>query len=179
MTSGKPRLLLVDDSESFCCAMQRSFELRGYEVRTAHSVPEACELLEGWQPEFAAVDLRLPGPAGLALIPHIRKASPASRLVVLTGYASVATAIEAIKLGATHYLVKPADADAIEAAFRRTEGDASVAPTEHRPSLNRLAWEHIQQVLGESGGNISAAARALNMHRRTLQRKLTKHPVRR
>jgi len=176
---GKSRLLIVDDSENFCWVMQRTFEQRGYEVRVGHSVSEACEVLEDWLPGFAVVDLRMPGAAGLELIPHVRAANPAVRLVVLTAYASIATAIEAIKLGATHYLIKPVDADAIECAFARANGDASVAPSEQRLSMDRLAWEHIQQVLAEYHGNISATARALSMHRRTLQRKLGKFPVRR
>lgn len=177
--SGRPRLLIVDDSENFCWIMQRAFEQRGYEVRLAHSATQACEVLEGWLPGFALIDLRLPGAAGLTLIPRIKAANPAVRLVVLTGYASIATAVESIKLGATHYLSKPVDADAVESAFARANGDAQVLPTEQRLSVDRLAWEHIQQVLADNHGNISAAARALSMHRRTLQRKLGKHPARR
>jgi two-component system response regulator RegA len=177
--SAKARLLIVDDSENFCWIMQRTFEQRGYEVRVGYSVTQACEMLRDWVPGFAVVDLRMPGAAGLELIPRVKAANPSVRLVVLTAYASIATAIEAIKLGATHYLTKPVDADAIEAAFARANGDPSITPTEQHLSVDRLAWEHIQQVLAEYHGNISATARALSMHRRTLQRKLGKFPVRR
>jgi len=173
------RLLVVDDSEEFCSAMRRAFEQRGYSVRAAHSAAQAREVAQDWPPEFAVVDLRLPGAAGLSLIPQIKAASPAVRLIVLTGYASIATAVEAIKLGATHYLTKPVEVGAIEHAFRMTSGDASLAPVELHPSVDRLAWEHIQRVLAENCGNISATARALKMHRRTLQRKLGKFPTQR
>ena len=175
---GKARLLIVEDSEDLCCMMQRGFEQRGYEVRIAHCAGGAVALLQDWFPEFALIDLRLPDQAGLRLIPCIRAANPGVRLVMLTGYASIATAVEAIKLGATDYLVKPAHVQAIEAAFLGSEADATMAPAERRPSLDRLAWEHIHQVLREHGGNISSSARVLGMDRRTLQRKLAKHPAR-
>jgi len=173
------RLLIVDDSEEFCSAMQRAFERRGYTVRAAQSANQARQVAKDWPPEFAVVDLRLPEAVGLSLIPHIKAASPAVRLIVLTGYASIATAIEAIKLGATHYLTKPVEVEAIEIAFGLTSGDESVAPAELHLSVDRLAWEYIQRVLAENCGNISATARALRMHRRTLQRKLGKFPSRR
>lgn len=180
MQRDKPaQLLLVDDNENFCWAMERAFTQRGYAVRVAHSVAEACSMLERWRPEYAVVDLRMPGAAGLTLIPRIREANPDARTVVLTGYASIATAVEAIKLGAIHYLVKPVDADTVEHAFGRTAGDESVPPVERELSVDRLEWEHIQRVYTDNSGNISATARALGMHRRTLQRKLGKHPVRR
>jgi two-component system response regulator RegA len=176
---GKRKLLLVDDNENFCWVMQRAFEQRDYEVRAATSVAEACDRLRGWQPEFAVVDLRLPGGTGLALISRLGEQDPKPRIVVLTGYASIATAIEAIKLGATHYLAKPVDAEAVEAAFERTRGDETVPTSDKLLSVDRLEWEYIQRVLAEKRGNISATARALNMHRRTLQRKLGKHPTQR
>lgn len=120
----------------------------------------------------------MPGESGLRLIPELRSLSDGVRIVVLTGYASVATAVEAIKLGATHYLAKPVDADEVVAAFGRAAGDAAT-PVASRPlSVDRLEWEHIQRVLAENGGSISATARSLGMHRRTLQRKLSKRPVR-
>jgi two-component system response regulator RegA len=172
-------LLVVDDDESFCSTMQRAFEQRGYVVRAAQSVTQASEMLKDWPPAFAVVDLRMQHATGLTLIPRIKAANPDVRLVVLTGYASIATAIEAIKLGATHYLAKPADATAIEIAFGLTNGDTLVAPAEKYSSVDRLEWEYIQRVLAENCGNISATARALNMHRRTLQRKLNKFPARR
>jgi two-component system, response regulator RegA len=173
----KPRLLLVDDDEHFCWSMERAFSRRSYDVRLAHSVAQAGELLKSWLPEFAVLDLRMPGGIGLTLIPRIKAASPDTRIVVLTGFASIATAVEAIKLGATYYLVKPVDADAVEAAFQRTRGDDTVMPSANLLSVQRLAWEHIQRALSENGGNISATARALHMPRRSLQRKLNKHPM--
>ena len=173
---GKPRLLLVDDNENHCWALTRAFEKRGYAVKAAHSAAAACTLLQDWQPEYAIVDLRMPGPTGLTLIPRLKAASPAMRIVMLTGYASIATAVEAIKLGATQYLVKPVDAPTVEAAFHHDGGDVTVASSDHMLSVERLEWEYIQRVLGEQHGNVSATARALNMHRKTLQRKLSKHP---
>jgi two-component system response regulator RegA len=175
--SARPGLLLVDDNEHHCWALTRTFEKRGYTVKAAHSVPAACNLLEDWRPEFAVVDLRMPGPTGLSLIPKLKAAFPGVRVVVLTGYASIATAVEAIKLGATQYLVKPVDANTVEAAFHNDEADATLPTSDDLVSVGRLEWEYIQRVLAELGGNISATARALNMHRKTLQRKLGKHPV--
>lgn len=175
--NGKPRLLLVDDSENHCWALTRAFEKRGYAVKAANSAPAACSVLEDWQPEFAVVDLRMPGPTGLSLIPKLKSVFPDVRVVVLTGYASIATAVEAIKLGATQYLVKPVDANTVEAAFHHDEGDCAVRTSDDLLSVDRLEWEYIQRVLAEQGGNISATARALKMHRKTLQRKLSKHPV--
>jgi len=115
--------------------------------------------------------------SGLELVKQLATLDENTRIIMLTGYASVATAVESIKLGAVHYLTKPATADEIVAALHRKEGDASVEPSEQPLSVKRLEWEHLQKVLTEHDGNISAAARALNMHRRTLQRKLAKHPV--
>jgi two-component system response regulator RegA len=174
----RPSLLLVDDNENHCWAMRRAFEQRGYVVQVANSVQQACDLLEGWSPGYALVDLRMPGPSGLSLIPRLKAANAQARIVMLTGYASIATAVEAIKLGATYYLTKPVDADAVEAAFRHAGGDETVPASEHPLSVDRLEWEHIQQVLAEHHGNVSATARALGMHRRTLQRKLHKRPMR-
>ena len=171
-------LLVVDDDHNHCSALQRAFETRGYAVKSACSVPQALELLNDWSADYAAIDLRLPGPSGLTLIPRLKDANPEVRIVVMSGYASIATAVEAIKLGAVHYLAKPVDANMIELAFQRVAGDESVPPGPGRISVNRLAWEHIQRALAEHQGNISAAARALGMHRRTLQRKLGKHPTR-
>lgn len=174
----RPELLLVDDDEIFCQVLGKALTRRGYRVQTAHNVSTALELASSQRPERAIVDLQIPGASGLDLIPVLKRLNPAIGIVVLTGYASIATAVEAIKLGATHYLTKPADADEILAAFERTEGTTET-PLASRPiSVNRLEWEHIQKVLKECDGNISAAARQLNMHRRTLQRKLKKRPVR-
>ena len=159
--------------------LERAFERRGYRVQCARCATQALILAASWRPEYALVDLRISDDSGLALISPLKRANQAVRIVILTGYASVATAVEAIKLGAVHYLSKPVDADSIEAAFRRKVGDESVPVASQPLSLDRLAWEHIQAVLAEHGGNISVAARVLGMHRRTLQRKLGKFPARR
>jgi two-component system, response regulator RegA len=169
-------LLLIDDDENHCWALRRSFENRGYAVSTADSVRAGLALLGERRVDYAVVDLRMPGPSGLHLIAKLRAANAEMRIVVLTGYASVATAVEAIKLGATHYLVKPVDAAAVEAAFDVLQGDEEAAARQEPLSVERLAWEHIRSVLAERNGNISAAARTLGMHRRTLQRKLNKSP---
>ncbi|MFZ5541639.1 MAG: response regulator transcription factor [Pseudomonadota bacterium] len=175
----RPTLLLVDDDESCRWAVGRAFERRGYAVSTAATVSEALEIVARQSPEFAVIDLRMPGPSGLTLVARLKQADPNTRIVVLTGYASVATAVEAIKLGATDYLVKPVDADAIEAAFGHSAGNAERDTQDQLLSVDRLAWEHIQRALAQNKGNISATARALGMHRRTLQRKLNKRPARR
>jgi two-component system response regulator RegA len=177
-TEPKRKLLIVDDDENHCLALKVAFEKRGYLVRVASCVSEALGLAEDWQPNCALVDLRMPGPSGLTLIARLRSASAGVRIVVLTGYASIATALEAIKLGAVHYLTKPVDMAAVEAALHRDGGDEGVPPRAEPPSVDGLAWEHIQKVLADHEGNISATARALGMHRRTLQRKLCKFPAR-
>ncbi len=174
----KPSLLLVDDDHTFRSVLTRAMQKRGFEVATAGDAIEALALAEANPPEFAIVDLKMPGPSGLTLVKRLKELDAATRIVVLTGYASITTAVEAVKLGATHYLAKPADVDEIIAALHKVDGDdgtpLSVAPL----SVERLEWEHIQRVLAEHEGNISATARALNMHRRTLQRKLGKYPSR-
>jgi two-component system response regulator RegA len=177
MEHERPDLLLVDDDETFATVLARALDKRGFAVRVAHSVPEAQRLIADDSPEYAVVDLRMPGPSGLDLVRALKENDPGTRIVVLTGYASIATAVEAVKLGATHYLAKPAEADEIVAAFARAEGDASVPVAGQPLSVDRLEWEHIQKVLAECGGNISECARQLSMHRRTLQRKLAKRPV--
>jgi len=176
---GERAMLLVDDDCNLCWVLQRAFERRGYSVKSASSVPQALVLLRDWPVGYAAIDLRLPGPSGLTLIPALRKINPLVRVVMMTGYASIASAVEAIKLGAIHYVAKPVDANMIESGFQRLAGDPDIAPGERPVSVHRLTWEHIHGVLADHHGNISAAARALGMHRRTLQRKLGKHPARR
>lgn len=173
-----PTLLLVDDDETFCQALSRALRKRGYAISVAHDVDGALQLVKRSPPEYAVIDLKMPGASGLNLIKALKEQDLETRILVLTGYASVATAVEAIKLGATHYLSKPADADEILAALHKDEGNAAFPINDNPPSVNRLEWEHIQKVLAEHDGNISATARALNMHRRTLQRKLTKKPNR-
>jgi len=173
-----PDLLLVDDDETFCRVLAPALERRGFAVRVARNVDEGFAAAERASPEYAVIDLKMPGPSGLELVKKLKALDAHTRIVVLTGYASIATAVEAIKLGATHYLAKPADADEIVAAFERESGDAA-APVTARPlPLSRLEWEHIQKVLAECDGNISETARRLGLHRRTLQRKLAKRPAR-
>jgi two-component system response regulator RegA len=174
----RPSLLLVDDDTTFCQVLGRALVRRGFAVTTAHTGTAALQQARVDPPEYAVVDLNLAGDSGLGLIPDLLALDPDTRIVVLTGYASIATAVEAIKLGAVNYLAKPADADQVLAAFAATGGDSGV-PVSARPlSVNRLEWEHIQRVLRDNDGNISATARQLGMHRRTLQRKLAKRPVR-
>jgi len=171
-------LLLCDDDQVFCRVLAAALERRGFAVQVIHDVQSGLDLIEDDPPEYAVVDLNMPGASGLVLVERLNRLDPHTRIVVLTGYASIATAVEAIKLGATHYLAKPADADDVLEALHREQGDASV-PLAGRPmSVGRLEWEHIQSVLMACGGNVSAAARSLGMHRRTLQRKLAKRPTR-
>ncbi len=170
-------LLLVDDDITFCRVLSAALEKRGFAVTVAHGVEEAMPLAEESLPEFAVVDLKMGGASGLSLVKTLHDLDPNTRIVVLTGYASITTAVEAIKLGATQYLAKPANANEIVAAFSH-EPDGN-APLKAQPTqIGNLEWEHIQRVLHEHDNNISATARALNMHRRTLQRKLAKPPLR-
>ncbi len=173
----RPSLLLVDDDAAFRAVMARALERRGFAVTVAASAEEGLELAGRQSPEYAVVDLKMPGASGLTLVERLIALDAETRIVMLTGYASIATAVEAIKLGAVHYLAKPVDADQVVAAFSRIAGDAGIAVADQPLSVDRLEWEHIQRVLAENDGNISATARALKMHRRTLQRKLGKRPV--
>lgn len=172
-----PTLLLADDDRIFCQVLEDALTRRGFTVSVVHDVAQGISVTKQQLPEYAVIDLNMPGETGLALIKHLCSQDEKVRIVVLTGYASVATAVEAIKLGAIHYLAKPADADEIVAALHRDEGDTGIAIDQQPMSVRRLEWEHIQKVLAEVDGNISRAARRLNMHRRTLQRKLQKRPV--
>ena len=174
----KPRLLLVDDDAVFCGVLKNALEKRHYEVMVAYDVAAGVALAEQNLPEYAVIDLRIGYESGLELVKKLISLDANTQIVMLTGFASIATAVEAIKLGATHYLTKPANADEILAALHKNEGDSSVSISENPLSVKRLEWEHLQKVLMQHEGNISAAARALNMHRRTLQRKLDKKPVR-
>jgi two-component system, response regulator RegA len=166
-------LLLVDDDTTFCAVLSNALSKRGFTVCVANSVEQALPLAEANPPEFAVVDLKMNGVSGLVLVKKLHELDPHTRIVVLTGYASITTAVEAIKLGATQYLAKPANADEIVAAFKHTPDDNAPLHT-HAIPIDDLTWEHIQRVLHENGDNVSATARALNMHRRTLQRKLGK-----
>jgi two-component system response regulator RegA len=171
-----PTLLLVDDDEAFLNALAAAMRKRGFLVTLANSAEAAIELAQSDPPEFAVVDLKMSGNSGLVLVRQLASLQAGTKIVILTGYASIATAIEAIKLGATHYLAKPVDADEIVAAFAKQTGNEEIELSHNPLSVDRLEWEHIQRVLVENDGNISATARSLNMHRRTLQRKLGKKP---
>ena len=178
MELDKPRLLLVDDDTTFCIVLKSALEKRNYEVLVANDVGNGIQLAEQYLPEYAVIDLRIGYESGLELVKALIALDDNTQIVMLTGFASIATAVEAIKLGAVHYLTKPANADEIVNALHKNEGDSSVMISENPLSVKRLEWEHLQKVLMQHEGNISAAARALNMHRRTLQRKLEKKPVR-
>ena len=180
-TAPKPSILLVDDDDRFRSRMARAFEERDYEVQEAGSYDMALAIASNESTELAAVDLRMPGKSGLELVRELHRIDPSTRIVVLTGYGSIATALEAVRLGATHYLTKPADADELIAAFDRAESNvpAREAVATETPSLARVEWEHIQRVLTDCGGNITKAAEKLGIHRRSLQRKLSKFPSRR
>jgi two-component system, response regulator RegA len=171
----KPSLLLVDDDATFRAVLSRALEKRGFAVTTAESVEQALPLAISYPPEYAVLDLKMDGASGLVLVQKLHELDAATRIVMLTGYASIATAVEAIKLGATQYLSKPANADEIVAAFGHN-ASTDVQFEAQPATVERLEWEHIQRVLHENGDNISATARVLNMHRRTLQRKLLKRP---
>ncbi|KAF1684330.1 response regulator transcription factor [Pseudoxanthomonas taiwanensis] len=173
------RLLVVEDDAAFARTLIRSFERRGYEVRHATSQAGVEEVLAGgFAPGYAVVDLKLAhGSSGLACVQALHRHDPKMLIVVLTGYASIATAVEAIKLGACHYLAKPSNTDDIEAAFGRAEGKVDVTLGERPTSIKTLEWERIHEVLAETGFNVSEAARRLGMHRRTLARKLGKRQV--
>ncbi|MFN3594911.1 MAG: response regulator transcription factor [Thiobacillaceae bacterium] len=172
------KVLIVDDDATFAETLAQAMRRRGIATIVAHDADGAlaqaarCETLDA-----AVLDLRLSSESGLRLIEPLRAAHPGMRILLLTGYASIATAVEAIKLGAVHYLPKPAQLDEILQALARSAWDPHIpAPTEPM-SVERLEWEYINKVLTEHGGNLSATARALKMHRRTLQRKLAKRPV--
>jgi two-component system, response regulator RegA len=171
-------LLIVEDDAGFARTLKRSFERRGYQVAIAASLDEVRKDLAETSPGFAVVDLKLGGASGLACVEALHAHDPAMLIVVLTGFASIATAVEAIKLGACHYLAKPANTDDIEAAFQKAEGNAEIALAARPTSIKTLEWERIHQTLIETDFNISETARRLGMHRRTLARKLDKRQVR-
>ena len=179
--SGRP-LLLVDDDVTFVRVLARALGSRGFEVITATSFDEARALARRHHPRYCVLDLKLGEDNGLRLIPELHTLVPDIRVLLLTGYASIATAVEAIKRGAHDYLAKPVDADAVVRALLDGDNDSDDSDLPDAPeqplALRRLEWEHIQRVLTECDGNISETARRLGMYRRTLQRKLSKHPVR-
>lgn len=173
-------ILLVDDDDVFRERLARALRDRGLAVMEAGDHEHALAALGESGPTYALVDLRLPSGSGLDIVRAIAARSPSTVTIVLTGYGSIATALEAVKLGAAHYLTKPAGADDILASFARvTDGADAPVEDDDVPSLDRVEWEHINRVLADSGGNISEAARRLGIHRRSLQRKLGKRPVKR
>lgn len=172
-----PNLLLVDDDEIFCRVLAKAIQKRGFNVIIAHDLQQAMQLADEQHPEFALVDLRIGQDSGLSVIKSLVESEQDIRIVVLTGYASISTAVESIKLGAVHYLTKPAEVDDILAALYHDQGNADIDLQSRPMSTRRMEWEHLQKVLSDYDGNISAAARAMGMHRRTLQRKLQKKPV--
>lgn len=171
-------ILIVDDDEVLRKRLGRAFTERGFDVRLAAGCKEAVALAAADSPEWAVVDLRMPDNSGLELLQKLLELDPATRVVMLTGYGSIATAVDAMRLGATSYLSKPADVDDIITAFARSERPVlDPSHIEHTvPSLARAEWEHINRVLRDCGSNVSMAARSLGLHRRSLQRKLQKYP---
>lgn len=169
--------LLVDDDAIFCQVLSRALERRGFSTLSAHDLENALQLARAHQPRHAVVDLKLADQSGLQVISALKNSLPDIRIVMLTGYSSIATAVEAVKLGAVNYLCKPATTDEILNALTQNDGNPEIDVPDQPPSVERLEWEHIQKVLRDFDGNISATARALGMHRRTLQRKLQKRPV--
>jgi two-component system response regulator RegA len=172
-----PHILVIDDDPVFNRVLTRALGQRGFTVFGAADPESALGLAREHEPEYVVLDLNIAGSSGLRLIEPLLAVNPDCRILVLTGYASIATTVDAIKLGATQYLAKPADVDAILKALSASEVVIDDTPSAAPMSVDRLEWEHIQRVLSENDGNISATARALKMHRRTLQRKLAKRPV--
>ena len=172
-------VLVVDDDATFRSRLVRAFEERGFAARGAGDHDEALSVAKSVSPDIAVVDLRMPGKSGLDVVKDLKALDATTRVLVLTGYGSIATAIEAVRLGAEDYLTKPADADQILGAFERAGSKrvgAEPPPPGIAPSLARVEWEHIQRILHDCNGNISLAARKLGLHRRSLQRKLSKLP---
>ena len=172
--------LIVDDDDIFRNRLCRAFTARGWEASGAADGPAALELSAQLSPDLVVVDLRLPGMSGLEIVQALRSLDETTCIIMLTGYGSIATALSATKLGANHYLSKPADADQILSAWLKISEGSNESP-EHSsdlavPSLARVEWEHIQRVLTDCGGNVSHAAKLLGLHRRSLQRKLAKYP---
>ena len=171
-------LLIVDDDMTFCTVMQRALKRRGLAVDVAHDGSSALEMAKAMLPGYTVLDLKLESESGLGLIAPLLELRPDMKIVVLTGYGSISTAVAAIKEGALNYLAKPVNVETLLGAFE-VEASARESPAAKPVSLRRMEWEHIQRALQEHGGNLSATARSLGMHRRTLQRKLQKRPVKR
>lgn len=170
-------ILIVDDNTDLATTLARSFERRGYRAVVVHSTEAALEIAPQATPWGAVVDLKMGGASGLECVKGLHTQDDDMRIVVVTGYASITTAVEAIKLGACHYLAKPVNAEDILSAFERKEGTTEVDLPDRRSSLKNQEWERINEVLAETNYNISETARRLGLHRRTLARKLAKKPV--
>jgi len=170
-------LLIVDDDQRFCDRLARAMERRDFTVHTAYSVSDGLALARQLAPDFAVVDLRLEDGSGLEVVQTLREARDDARIIVLTGYGNIATAVAAVKVGATDYLPKPADADQVEAALLERR-EALPPPPCNPMSADRVRWEHIQRVYEQCDRNVSETARRLRMHRRTLQRILAKYAPR-
>ena len=177
MNNSSNHLLIIEDDDAFSAALTHALEKKGFTVFNSNSIDSAIATANQCNPEYALVDLRLGSESGLNVIASLKELNAKIKIVVLTGYASIATAVEAIKLGAIQYLTKPASSDEIYQAFFKPEGNTGQKLEPNPMSVKRLEWEHIQKVLNENEGNLSATARALGMHRRTLQRKLNKRPA--
>lgn len=173
-----PLVLVVDDDEVFRNRLCRAFAQRKWEAEGAQDGDEALKIARERSPDLVLVDLRMPGKSGLDVVPEMRAIDSSMTIMVLTGYGSIPTAISAMKTGADHYLSKPADADQILAAYDALRSEPNSAPKapETVPTLARVEWEHMQRVIADCDGNISQAARLLGIHRRSLQRKLSKYP---
>jgi len=174
----KNNLLIIDDDEIFCQVLANAVENRGYQTKQAYNLKQTQSIIQVWKPQFAVVDLRIGHDSGLKVCQMLLKNIPNIQIVILTGYASIATAVEAIKLGVIQYLTKPTDVDTILKALLQDKADIEISIPSKPLPVKRLEWEHLQKVLIENKGNISKAANQLGMHRRTLQRKLQKKPVR-
>lgn len=173
-------ILIIDDNQTFCRLLKRGLESHGYVVEVRHDSKSSLAAVEQYQPDFVLLDLRLGYESGLALIEPIKAINEETKILVLTGYASLATAVQAIKLGASNYLSKPVDDKRVHRALLEMNSDEEMRalinePPQDHITLKSLEWEYIQQVLQENNGNISETARQLDVHRRTLQRKLQKH----
>jgi two-component system response regulator RegA len=177
MSEGPTDFLIVDDDPTLAGMLERVLQRRGFSTESASDSAQALQLVNSQIFTKAIVDLKLGSDSGLQLIRELKRRQPDIAIVMLTGYSSISTAVEAVKLGAVNYLCKPAEADEILAAFGEPSSQIKAEPTYMPISVDRLEWEHIQKILQDNNGNISATARALGMHRRTLQRKLQKRPV--
>jgi two-component system response regulator RegA len=177
MTAPHDHFLLVDDDDIFCQVMQRALTRRGFSAESFQSAQAAINGIKIKRYTKAIIDLKIAQDSGLSLIRELKNIHPDIEIIMLTGYSSISTAVEAIKLGAINYFCKPIEVDEILQAFAKNTQVDDVYLSETPTSLDRLEWEHIQKTLHDNGGNISACARILGMHRRTLQRKLQKRPV--